>query len=259
MKLLWIKITIALVVVAAGVLGVARFLEDPDFSVKKLYVVGRVEGSSLAEVEAAVANTNPGHILFADIEAVRSAVADLSWVKNVRVVRVWPDGLRIDIDRYEAVAIWEDGRLVAPDGRLFTTNDESIERLAQMPMFSGDPAYAAQAASYLTQFREAVATVDARLKAVHVSYRGSWSVTAESQSIPPVTIELGRAFTEATPVEKLQRVMKYFKHTCNVLRGYPQRIDARYRDAFAAQLPNRASVQQWVRDNAGVTTMKGDK
>ena len=152
MKFFWIKAAAVLLIAGGGTVGTVRFLHNPDFAVRRLYLLGGVEGSSVAEVSQAVTSAVPGNLLFTDIDAVSEAVEALSWVKSARVTRVWPDGLRIDIDRYRAVAIWEDGRLVAADGRLFTANDESIERLAQMPMFSGDPAYAAQAAAYLPAF-----------------------------------------------------------------------------------------------------------
>ena len=258
MKLVWVKAAVTLLIVVAGVLGTVRFLHDPAYAVRRLYILGGVEGSSVAEVEQAVASVGRGHILLTDIRAVSDAVEELSWVKSARVTRVWPDALRIDIDRYRAVAIWEDGRLVASDGRLFTANDESIERLAQMPLFTGDPSYSAQAAAYLPAFREAVAGMKARLKSVNVSFRGSWSVTAESQTMPSVTIELGRAFTTATPVEKLKRVVKHYGYLCRVMQGYPQKIDARYRDAFAAQLPNRASVELWAKENNSQSVKKGE-
>lgn len=258
MKFFWIKAAAVLLIAGGATVGTVRFLHNPDFAVRRLYLLGGVEGSSVAEVSQAVASAMPENLLFTDIDAVSEAVEALSWVKSARVTRVWPDGLRIDIDRYRAVAIWEDGRLVAADGRLFTANDESIERLAQMPMFSGDPAYAAQAAAYLPAFQAAVAGLKARLKAVHVSFRGSWSVTAESQTLPAVTIELGRAFTTGTPVEKLQRVVRHFDHLCRVMQGYPQKIDARYRDAFAAQLPDRASVELWAKEHAPQKVKKGE-
>lgn len=257
-KWFWLKASAVVLAAGSAVLWGVHFLNDPDYVVQKLYLVGRVEGASAVEVEQAVESARLGNLFLTDIEAVRAAVEDLSWVKEARVVRVWPDALRIDIERYESVAIWEDGRLVAGDGRLFSANDESIERLAQMPMFSGDAAYTAQAAAYLPAFREALSGMNARLKAVNVSFRGSWSVTTESQTMPPVTIELGRAFTEVTPVEKLKRVVRHFDHICSVMRGYPPRIDARYRDAFAVQYPSRASGQLWIKEHQSNQVKKGE-
>ena len=258
MKLVWIKTALAVLVAVAVTVGFVRFKHAPGFSVRTLYVAGPVEGSGVTEVTQAVQTVPLGNLLLTDIDAVRAAVREVSWVKDARVVRVWPDALRIDVERYEAVAIWEDGRLVAADGRLFVANDESIERLAQMPVLSGDPAYAAQAVAYLPQFQSAVSKMPARLKGIYVSFRGSWRITVESQVMPNVTIELGRAFTEATPVEKLQRVTRHFSHICRILRGYPQQIDARYRDAFAAQLPNRASVRLWLKEHDPDQLKKGE-
>ena len=39
---------------------------------------------------------------------------------------------------------------------------------------------------------------------------------------------------------------------CRIMQGYPLRIDARYRDAFAAQLPNAESAKLWRLEHPAV-------
>ena len=154
--------------------------------------------------------------------------------------RLWPDSLYIEVKRHQSVAIWEDGRLVSEDGVLYVSNDEPIERLLQLPAFSGDPQYAEQAVRYLPRFNEEARRIDARVKAVKVTFRGSWSVVLESPRFDSMEIELGRALTQGGPINRLRQVLDSMDRVVAMLKAYPERIDARYKNAFAAQLPPQA-------------------
>ena len=90
---------------------------------------------------------------------------------------------------------------------------------------------------YLPIFNETAAKVGARVKAVKVTFRGSWSVVLESAKFFSLQIELGRALTPDSPVNHLRQVVDNLDRAAELLHVYPERIDARYRNAFAAQLP----------------------
>lgn len=250
-KRVWRCVFVAAALLAAAG-GAYRFLTSEANTVRELYIVGDVKGPSVNEMQQVVQRTVQGTLFTVNLKAVKEAVQELSWVQSASVERVWPDGLKVTVIKHNPVAIWEDGRLVSSEGILFTGNDESIEKLADMPMFSGDAAYSVQAVQYLPAFMKAAKALGGRLKGVHASYRGSWSVTVELKTTPVVTIELGRALTENSPVERLERVVKHYPDLCRIMQGYPLRIDARYRDAFAAQLPNAESAKLWRLEDPAV-------
>lgn len=250
-KRVWRCVFVAAALLAAAG-GAYRFLTSEANTVRELYIVGDVKGPSVNEMQQVVQRTVQGTLFTVNLKAVKEAVQELSWVQSASVERVWPDGLKVTVIKHNPVAIWEDGRLVSSEGILFTGNDESIEKLADMPMFSGDAAYSVQAVQYLPAFMKAAKALGGRLKGVHASYRGSWSVTVELKTTPVVTIELGRALTENSPVERLERVVKHYPDLCRIMQGCPLRIDARYRDAFAAQLPNAESARLWRLEHPAV-------
>lgn len=231
------KAFVAAAVVIVAALTVRGLIKTPGLEIKTIEVRGPVEASGLQEVTRTVENSLNGNILTADIGRVKAALETIPWVRSACVSRLWPDSLYIEIKRHRSVAIWEDGRLVSDAGVLFVSNDEPIERLLQLPAFSGDPQYASQAVKYLPIFNETAAKVGARVKAVKVTFRGSWSVVLESAKFFSLQIELGRALTPDSPVNHLRQVVDNLDRAAELLHVYPERIDARYRNAFAAQLP----------------------
>lgn len=221
-------------------------LRAPALEIKTIEVRGPVEASGLQEVTRTVEETLSGNIFTADIGEIKKAIENITWIKSAYVSRLWPDSLYIEVERHRSVAIWEDGRLVSEAGVLYLSNDEPIERLLQLPAFSGDPQYAPEAVKYLTRFNEVAARIGARVKAVKVTFRGSWSVVLESPKFLSMEIELGRSLTTGSPVNHLRQVVDNMDRVVAMLKAYPERIDARYKNAFAAKLPAAFAVSSQV-------------
>ena len=107
------KVALTLAGLAAVALLVWRCLTTPFLAIDSVEVRGPVETLGLQEVVGAVRTSLKGNMLTADIEAVKHAVEEISWVKSAAVMRVWPHALFVDVVRHQAVAIFEDGRLVS--------------------------------------------------------------------------------------------------------------------------------------------------
>ncbi len=110
---MWPWVTLAAVVAAAGFA-----LHSPLLSVHKIEVVGAVRSDPAPRV--AEAGVGEGAILvWVDTGAVAEAVAQDPWVADVRVQRVWPDRLVVEVIERIPVA-WVEGittwMLVASDG-----------------------------------------------------------------------------------------------------------------------------------------------
>lgn len=225
--------------------GVWRLMTSPVLEIKTLEIRGPVEAMGLQEVTQAVSNNVTGNLITVDIEKLKKAVKGIAWVKDVEVTRLWPDSLYINVIRHKAIAIWDDGRLVSDAGVLFSSNDEPIDNLVKMPTFGGDPQYVSDMVRMYPLLSEEVRQIGARIKAVNVTFRGSWSVVIDSDNFDALTIELGRALATNEPVLRLSQVVENFDRVCEMMQGWPSRIDARYRNAFAAKLPDAEGTQRW--------------
>ncbi len=236
---------VRLSVTAAVVYGIWRVMNSPMLWIHTVEIRGPVEATGLQEVKEAVTENIHGNILTVDIEAVKKAVQSIPWIKSVEVTRLWPDSLYVNVVRHRAVAIFDDGRLVSDDGILFISQDEPIDNLVKLPTFGGDSQYVAEMVRVYPAFLNEVKKIGARIKAVEVTFRGSWSVVIESEDFDSMTIELGRALSINGPLLRLSQVVENFERVCGMMQGWPDRIDARYRNAFAAKLPDAENQKLW--------------
>ena len=249
----WIRLFVRLAALAAA--GTAVFYGtaiyrnyiDPALQFHRLTIIGVAEGSAGAqEVQSSVQAAVDGKNFFlVRLDEVKAAVEDVSWVKSASVERAWPDGMRVTVRKHEPVAVWEDGRLVSTDGVLFVNSEVGIERISALPIFSGDASALTDIVQLWGQFQVRAREVGLQVKTVNVSILGSWRITLESEKTPEITVELGRSKVRAVLVDRFDLVAGYFHKISDMMQGYPVYVDARYRSAFAARLPDQDSYERW--------------
>lgn len=240
--LLWACSLIVAVVASIGLYGL---FSTSVLQVKTLHIEARVEEAALKEVRETLRPVLNGNLVTLDIDTVRERLLSLDWVRDVTVTRQWPDAMHLRIERHTPVAIWDEGRLVSDRGVVFSSTDESIETLMELPVFNGDITHVARAVALLPEFQRAAERMGAKVKVIGMSYRGSWSVRLETDALLSVDIELGRLQPDQDIVARLNRVADHFAQISDNLQGYPARIDARYRNAFAVRLPDGAGKAAW--------------
>ncbi len=106
------------VAATAAAVGLLVFLHSPLLAVETVEIFG----SDRADVASAVAGTGLGPgalLLWVDTAAVERAVESDPWVRDVRVDRVWPDRIVIEVIEHDPL-VWIEGTmrwmLVARDG-----------------------------------------------------------------------------------------------------------------------------------------------
>ncbi len=220
---------------------------DPALRIRHLTIEGVAEGGASARevqesVEGALAGAN---FFLVRLDRVKSALEDISWVKSASVDRVWPNGMKIALTRYEPVAVWDDGRLVSEEGVLFSSSEIGIDRLSALPSFSADPASAPMMVQVWRQLSDRAQGIGLRVKSVNVSVLGSWRVMLESAESPDITVELGRAKVRAVLLHRFGLVVDYFHKISDMMQGYPVYVDARYSNAFSVRLPDQDNRTRW--------------
>ena len=163
----WTKTVCGLAAAAVVVLGAGRAADAvmhlPVFDFSTLEVEGDVARVPVERVKQAVEPVIRGNFFTEDLDEVRRAAETVPWVKRAVVRRVWPDGLRIAVETYSAFAVYEDGRLVDPDGVLFSANpDERDNPSDPLPNFYGPAGQTAQIARYYREFSRALSSIGGR-------------------------------------------------------------------------------------------------
>ena len=245
----------SLAVVGWGAVAGVRWLaSESAFPVRRLEVVGDVQGTSLEEVQQDVRRTARGSFFSMRLAGVAREVGAISWVKSVKVARLWPDRLMIAVEGYQPAAVWSGGGFISPEGAFFRNHDISMDVISTLPIISGDATYAAEGVGYIKDFSRVAAKLGARVNELHATYRGSWKLGLEGADFGYLTIELGRG-ADASPVTRLQQVVDNYKHIVDEMTVPPDRIDARYTDAFAVSIP-RAIIEKAEEEAAAKAAAK---
>jgi cell division protein FtsQ len=228
-------LVIAAVLVVAG--GATLWLaRQPAFAIRAVEVRGDLQHVTAPAVRNALKGRVGGTYFTAPLEQVRRAAESMPWVAQATVRRVWPDRLRITLREHRALGVWNDGRLLSDDGRLFVANPAEAEISGPLPEFSGPPAAAPEAARRYYEFAARLASLGMKVEEVAVSERASWSLTASSEVAPTLRIELGRDGAPASVTEQLDTLVAFYPAVVARLGGPPARLDARHSNGFAAAL-----------------------
>jgi cell division protein FtsQ len=228
--------TLVTVVLVAGVLAWA--VRQPAFAFRDVVVVSPLARADAGYVEAVLRGELRGTFFTLDLDAARTALREVPWVKHVALRRQWPARLEVSIDEYTPLARWNESALVDLDGDVFAADYNG-----DLPQFTGPEGRAAELASRYREFRDVIAPLGLTLTGIRLTPRGSWSVTAaharavtSAQGSGVLAIELGRN----EPSQRLARLAGAWPRTIGALMRAGTSVDyvdLRYRAGFAARIP----------------------
>jgi cell division protein FtsQ len=167
-------------------------------------------------------------LLFA-LEEARRVFESVPWVAAVSLRRAWPDRLVVTLTEHRAIAVWDDGRLLAPGGQLFVANVAEAEVYGPLPQVDAPPRFSAEVARRLPQFAAWSASLELSAEAIEVSDRASWTLRTASGPV----IELGRDEPPGRLDERLATIAAHYPTMTAQLGTELLRIDARYPQGFA--------------------------
>ncbi len=197
------------------------------FPLRKVQVEGPLQHVGAATVRDVVAPLTDGGFFGADLVAIRSAVMALPWVRQVRIQRLWPDGLRLVIGEQRAVGHSRDGALVNEDGELFrpaTVPDGLLARLPEldMPLQDGRLDIA-----LLHDLERLLQDQRLRLQRVRMTQRGALRLTLTDK----VELLLGRE----EQLSRLARFVRVYPRLTALAGSGVSTIDLRYRNGLAVR------------------------
>jgi cell division protein FtsQ len=214
---------LALAVVALPVVAVLNgWIAAERWPLTRLQVQAEFQRVSAEQVQAAV-RPHVGSGFFAvDLGAIHASLAELPWVQQVAVRKVWPDTLEISLVEHRALARFGGERLLSDTGELFVVPE--IESLQGLPRFEADEA---QVPVLIDMFRQAQALLgsSARIELLEYSARGSWNLRLASGT----EILLGRS----EPLLRLRRFLAALPELERSEARPLMRADLRYANGFA--------------------------
>ena len=254
----WTKTLCTAAFAAACFFGAGRVTDYvtglPVFTFTTLEVTGDAARVPVSRVKEAIEPVLKGNYFTADLAAVRRAVEETPWVREATVRRVWPDKLMIHVETHQALALYEDGRLVSTEGVLFAANpDERDNPSEPLPNFYGPALQIKQITRYWREFSLTLRPLGVRVTDINCSDRGSWSLVMSSDDIPPTRVEIGQEEPDDGLLERLAAMAAAYPKVAELMDGPPSSFDLRYNRAFAATLPDRDAMERLIMQKLGGT------
>ena len=248
-KASWLAWAAAAGIAAGGAVELAELVSTSDyFQIRRLEMIADVDKVPITRLKDALQPSWAGSYFTADIDRMREAAEELPWVKSAQVERVWPDAIRVKLTLFNAMAQYEDGRLVSDDGFLFAANPEEEQGApARLPVIKCAQNQVGEATKNYKIFEKIFEKINADVMEVSISDRQSWSIVVESSYFPPLPIELGRD-EDGGIVGKVEEIAGAFPSMIELMGAPPSSIDARYDGAFAAGVPNRKVLAKYLEE-----------
>lgn len=202
----------------------------PLFPLRELVLAETPQRVSAEQIAHVARTTVVGNFFTVDLDATRSAIEKLPWVRSAAVRRIWPDGLALTLEEHEAVAHWRhpngEPGLVNRQGEVFAA--DLPEDAPPIPRLSGPDGTAAEILARHGQFDQAVSPIGRSVTAVALSPRRAWRLGLDDG----LAIELGRDEERHPLTERLARLVAHYDSVKEHL-GMVRVADMRYPNGFA--------------------------
>lgn len=231
------------VLIVLGVAGLAwagltALQRLPLFPLREVVLAATPQRVSPEQIAHVARTTVVGNFFTVDLDAARTAIEKLPWVRSAAVRRLWPDGLSLTLEEHEAVAQWRhpngEPGLVNKQGEVFVA--ELPEDAPALPRFSGPDGTAAEILARHDAFNQAVANIGRNVTAVALSPRRAWRLRLDDG----VAIELGRDEERHPLTERLARFVTHYD-SVKARLGAARVADMRYPNGFALAGTERAA------------------
>ena len=113
------------------------------------------------------------NFLTADLRELEKELESVPWIYRVKVRRIWPDKLIIDLEEQQAVALWNEDQLVNRFGHLF---QPAVIELDDLPALTGPESELASLLATFAQLQSAFEQAELQLKELHLSERRSYEL-----------------------------------------------------------------------------------
>lgn len=224
----------ALLVVAIAAVAWQALSDATRFPVSNVDVLGTLDYTDRAALQARVAEFTDDGFYTLDIDALRNEVESFPWVAQARIAREWPGRVKITVEEHEPAARWNDDALVSKRLELFRPPQLSRDDVrfaewqrifASLPELRGADG---RQSVVLEDFRHYERT----LGALGLNVRSLVEDDRLSQ-----TLELGSNLTLRLGYEehehRLARFVDVYPRLSRAIASDPATFDMRYRDGFA--------------------------
>lgn len=200
-----------------------------DQPVRVVRVEGAISQPEQQAIRDVVSESLTDGVLSIDLDAVAARILDLSWPREVRVRRLWPDGLLVQVQREPLVAAW--GR------EAFLTSGGKVVRLAghheeALPVLSASLSTPVETMQTYLLLQEQLRPSGLVIHGLEENPLGEWLLTLDNG----ISVALGNRLLS----ERLQRFLLLYHRVLAERVPEPARVDARYENGLAVRMGDPA-------------------
>lgn len=208
-----------LVAVASAFVALLFVMNSP---VQVVRVSGDLSLPERDAVKAAVLQRLDGGLLGISLDDVVEGVLALSWPREVRVRRVWPGIVDVNVTKDTFVARWGDGGVLNSGGQVVESAGPPDESL---PLIRCANANGARAMQIFQMLGQVLADTPLKVAEVEEDALGEWRVTFTNE----LTVSLGHEEL----LERVERFSHVYRKVIEDRMGEVDHVDARYRNGVA--------------------------
>jgi cell division protein FtsQ len=176
-------------------------------------------------------------IFDADMQKIQVTVAQLPWVKNAVVERVWPDTIDIKVNERKAYVRWGKKGLLTENGELFMPNN--VDQFKSLLLIEGPKQQEAKMLEIMKGVRTALEDQSLELAEFKVNDRETWEIKLKTG----LEILLGRT----GQLKKLQRFLDTMPILGQEKIAAMQVVDLRYPNGYAVSWKPGIGTIDWGR------------
>ncbi|TAJ82842.1 MAG: FtsQ-type POTRA domain-containing protein [Gallionellaceae bacterium] len=211
--------------------GTARYvLRLPAFQLNAVQLSAAPQQVPVELIGRVVREQVRGNFFTVDLNRTRLAFEQLPWVRKVSVRRKFPWMLEVEVEEHVALARWNGTALVNTHGEVFAAITER-----ELPVFIGRANTAAQITEMYGELGKTLPPLRQQIAQISLSPRFAWQVRLSNGMV----LELGREQMQ----QRMARFVDVYPYSLATLPGAAMHVDLRYRNGFAAYLPNGARAQ----------------
>lgn len=220
---------VVLVGVAAAFVALLFVMNSP---VQVVRVSGELSLPERDAVKAAVLQRLDGGLLGISLDDVVEGVLALSWPREVRVRRVWPGIVDVNVTKDTFVARWGGGGVLNSGGQVVDSAGPPDESL---PLIRCANANGARAMQIFQMLGQVLADTSLRVAEVEEDALGEWRVT--------FTNELTVSFGHEELLERVERFSHVYRKVIEERIAQVDHVDARYRNGVAVSWRDSGALQ----------------
>lgn|SRR5690554_4969934 len=158
-----------------------------------------------------------------DIRELQAVLAGLPWVERVRIKRVWPDTLMVEVTEHKAIARWGEDQLLNVQAKAFP--QLGMRNFADLPRLSGPEHSQVRVLEQYRSLSQVLRPLGLGIAELEMRERGSWFVTASNG----LQLLLGREEV----MEKMRRFITIYEKELKNQLVQIARVDLRYANGLA--------------------------